>query len=130
MKIKTVMIFTLIFPCLIFSLAVYGNSQNDNLSWDTIENKPPVTLNQKDDGYRGIWYMNMPSNDGYVYKYSGGLGTYCAKHQPFAIYCREVNKTFFCYGGTAKDSNRHLHGRFLDKSGGTKTELLRPKGTL
>ena len=49
---------------------------------------PPVlTLNRKDDGYRGIWYMNQPSGDEYVYKYSGGLGTYCAKHKPFAVYC-------------------------------------------
>jgi hypothetical protein len=70
---------------------------------------PPVeTLNRKDDGYRGIWYMNQPSGDQYVYKYSGGLGTYCAKHKPFAVYCEQVNKTFFCYGGTAKDSNRRL----------------------
>ncbi len=35
----------------------------------------------KDDGYRGIWYMNQPSGDEYAFKYSGGLGTYCAKHQ-------------------------------------------------
>jgi hypothetical protein len=68
----------------------------------------PVTLNLKDDGYRGIWYMNQPSNDEYVYKYSGGLGTYCAKHRPFAIYCQEVDKTFFCYGGTTKSSNQQL----------------------
>ena len=68
----------------------------------------PLTLNKKADGYRGIWYMNQPSNDKYVYKYSGGLGTYCAKHKPFAIYCREVDKTFFCYGGTTKTSNRKL----------------------
>ncbi|MBC8352288.1 MAG: BNR-4 repeat-containing protein [Planctomycetes bacterium] len=68
----------------------------------------PVTLNSKDDGYRGVWYMNQPSNDEYVYKYSGGLGTYCAKHRPFAIYCEEVDKTFFCYGGTTKSSNRQL----------------------
>lgn len=67
-----------------------------------------LTLNEKDDGYRSIWYMNQPSNDEYVYKYSGGLGTYCAKHRPFAIYCEEVDKTFFCYGGTTKESNRHL----------------------
>jgi len=67
-----------------------------------------VTLNLKDDGYRGIWYMNEPSNDVYVYKYSGGLGTYCAKHQPFAVYCKEVNKTFFCYGGTSKTSYTQL----------------------
>ncbi len=68
----------------------------------------PLTLNQKDDGYRGIWYMNQPSNDQYVYKYSGGLGTYCAKHKPFAVYCPEVDRTFFCYGGTSKSSNRQL----------------------
>ena len=67
-----------------------------------------ITLNQKADGYRGIWYMNQPSNDQYVYKYSGGLGTYCAKHRPFAIYCRQVNKTFFCYGGATKDNDRQL----------------------
>ena len=66
------------------------------------------TLNTKDSGYRGIWYMNQPSNDEYVYKYSGGLGTYCAKHQPFAVYCDKVEKTFFCYGGTTKESNREL----------------------
>lgn len=68
----------------------------------------PITLNQKADGYRGIWYMNQPSNDEYVYKYSGGLGTYCAKHKPFAIHCAQVGKTFFCYGGTTTDSNRKL----------------------
>jgi len=67
-----------------------------------------LTVNAKDTGYRGIWYMNQPSGDEYVYKYSGGLGTYCAKHKPFAVYCEKVNKTFFCYGGTTKDSNRKL----------------------
>jgi hypothetical protein len=67
-----------------------------------------LTINGKETGYRGIWYMNQPSGDEYVYKYSGGLGTYCAKHKPFAVYCDEVKKTFFCYGGTTKDSNRKL----------------------
>ena len=67
-----------------------------------------VTLNHTANGYRGIWYMNQPSGDEYVYKYSGGLGTYCAKHRPFAIYCKEVDRTFFCYGGTPPDSNRRL----------------------
>ena len=33
-------------------------------------------------------------------KYSGGLGTYTAKHHPLAIYSEEANKTFFVYGGT------------------------------
>jgi len=70
--------------------------------------RPVITLNQKDDGYRGIWYMNQPSGDEYVYKYSGGLGTYCAKHKPFAVYSEKAGKTFFCYGGTAKGSNRRL----------------------
>lgn len=59
-----------------------------------------LTLNAKDTGYRGIWYMNQPLNNEYRYKYSGGLGTYCAKHQPFAVYCEKAGKTFFCYGGT------------------------------
>ncbi len=67
-----------------------------------------LTLNAKDTGYRGIWYMNQPSGDEYVYKYSGGLGTYCANHQPFAVYCEQAGKTFFCYGGTTTDSNRKL----------------------
>ena len=66
------------------------------------------TLNKTADGYRGIWYANQKSNDEYVYKYSGGLGTYCAKHDPFAVYCPEVHKTFFCYGGVPADDNRRL----------------------
>ena len=67
----------------------------------------PQTLNQKATGYRGIWYYNQKTGDKYVYKYSGGLGTYCAKHKPFAVYCEEADKTFFCYGG-ARDSDRQL----------------------
>lgn len=69
-----------------------------------------LTINKKDSGYRGIWYMNEPSEDEYVYKYSGGLGTYCSSHSPFAVYRPEVGKTFFCYGGTYADDNcRLLH---------------------
>ena len=64
---------------------------------------------QKDDGYRGIWYSNQAQGDEYVYKYSGGLGTYCAKHRPFAVYAPEVDKTFFCYGGSRKDKNTLVH---------------------
>ncbi|MCZ2075303.1 MAG: BNR repeat-containing protein [Bryobacterales bacterium] len=63
-----------------------------------------------EDGYRGIWYYNQPSNDKYVYKYSGGFATYPQQHTPIAIYSKEANKTFFCYGGTAKGThNRLLH---------------------
>lgn len=63
----------------------------------------------RDSGYRGVWYYNQKSQDEYVYKYSGGLGTYCAKHQPFAVYCKAIDKTFFCFGGTTRDSYRRLH---------------------
>jgi len=73
-----------------------------------IANSGTLTLNEKDTGYRGIWYMNQPSGDEYVYKYSGGLGTYCAKHKPFSVYCDKVEKTFFCYGGTTTDGNQKL----------------------
>lgn len=78
------------------------------------EGKPPasqpsVLINQKDDGYRGIWYMNQPSKDEYVYKYSGGLGTYCAKHIPLAWYAEKAHKTFFTWGGRPKDKNTLLH---------------------
>lgn len=61
-----------------------------------------------DDGYRGIWYFNQPSSDEYVYKYSGGFATYPQQHAPIAIYAREVQKTFFCYGGTAKGKHNEL----------------------
>lgn len=65
-----------------------------------------LTLNAKDTGYRGIWYMNQPLANEYRFKYSGGLGTYCAKHRPFAVYSEEAEKTFFCYGGTTEDFHR------------------------
>ena len=65
-------------------------------------------LNQVDDGYRGIWYYNQRLNNEYVFKYSGGLGTYPANHYPFAVYAPEVNKTFFCYGGTDKETEGTL----------------------
>jgi hypothetical protein len=75
----------------------------------TVAQESPITLNQKDDGYRGIWYSNQPSHDEYVYKYSGGLGTYPANHYPFSIYVKEVHKTFFCYGGSDASGKTLLH---------------------
>ncbi|MRX46589.1 BNR-4 repeat-containing protein [Pedobacter puniceum] len=74
-----------------------------------VAQESPITLNQKDDGYRGIWYSNQPSHDEYVYKYSGGLGTYPANHYPFSIYVKEVHKTFFCYGGSDASGKTLLH---------------------
>ena len=60
-------------------------------------------MNQKAEGYSGIWYQNTPLENEYRFKYSGGLGTYCAKHRPFAIYSEKANKTYFCYGAAAPD---------------------------
>ena len=50
------------------------------------------------DGYRGIWFTLGQMYD-YGDKYSGGLGTYTAKHKPLAIYAPAIQKTFFVYGG-------------------------------
>ncbi|MDD4266867.1 MAG: BNR-4 repeat-containing protein [Pirellulales bacterium] len=78
------------------------------------------TLKPKDGGYRGIWftlgqYTDAPYGKGqwkgfwdYGDKYSGGLGTYTAKHLPLAIYAPAVKKTFFCYGGS-KEGQRYLY---------------------
>jgi hypothetical protein len=77
--------------------------------WNTTYSQTPKLLNQKDTGYRGIWYSNEPSDDEYVYKYSGGLGTYPANHYPFSIYVKAEDKTFFCYGGADPSGNTLLH---------------------
>jgi len=73
------------------------------------EAKPKELLNKKANGFKGIWYMIQPTGNEYAYKYSGGLGTYPANHRPFAIYAEEVNKTFFCYGGTDDKNSTLLH---------------------
>ena len=62
-----------------------------------------------DDGYRGIWYYNEPLDNEYVFKYSGGLGTYPQQLIPLAVHAPEVNKTFFCYGGSLKERNELVH---------------------
>jgi len=70
----------------------------------------PVRLaaqNARAGGYKGIWFtLGQPSQ--YGDKYSGGLGTYTSSHIPIAIYAKKVNKTFFVYGGTTKQDERHL----------------------
>lgn len=68
-----------------------------------------IVINKKADGFRGIWYMNQPSDDEYVYKYSGGLAVYPANHRPFAIYSRKAGKTFFCFGGTDEANSTLFH---------------------
>jgi len=66
-----------------------------------------------DEGYRGIWYYNQPVKSEYKFKYSGGFATYPYQHTPIAIYRKEVDKTFFVYGGTTarspKDKQVLLH---------------------
>ena len=89
------------------SAGVLKNGAADSLHARLHDTVPP--RGRAEPGYRGIWYSNQPSNDEYKYKYSGGLGTYCAKHIPLAVYSEEANKTFFCYGGTAPGANRLWH---------------------
>ena len=66
----------------------------------TAQNYPSLN-NQKINGYKGIWFTLGQFSE-YGDKYSGGLGTYTAKHIPLAIYAPEVQKTFFVYGGIAE----------------------------
>jgi len=87
--------------------------------------EPATSQTRTVDGYRGIWfslgqfygegkegkaYAKISRKPTFPYgdKYSGGLGTYTAKHTPLAIYCEEVKKTFFVYGGTTQSDKRHL----------------------
>lgn len=50
-------------------------------------------------GYRGIWFT-LGQRSEFGDKYSGGLGTYTANHNPLAVYAATVDKTFFVYGGS------------------------------
>ena len=75
--------------------------------WAKQPAKDPCMDNAKIDGYRSIWFeLGKPTE--YGVKYSGGFGTYTAKHSPLAIYAPEVDKTFFVYGGTPSVEERYL----------------------
>ncbi len=93
--------YTLSLCILLFACSPKEKSDNAQATEGTIQN------NQKADGYKGIWFT---LNQFYEYgdKYSGGLGTYTAKHIPLAIYAPEVDKTFFVYGGTTGEKDRYL----------------------
>ncbi len=67
----------------------------------------PVINSARADGYKGIWFT-LGQQCEYGDKYSGGLGTYTAKHVPLAVYAPEVDKTFFVYGGTTGAEERYL----------------------
>lgn len=107
----------------LFSCVVYAQSTSNGYGNARL-------MNEKDTGYRGIWYnisgagQSGPVKNEYRYKYSGGLGTYPANHYPFSVYCKKANKTFFCYGGT-NDSGKtlyHMVSYFDHKTG----EVPRP----
>ncbi len=60
-----------------------------------------VTLNQQADGYRGIWYYESAARETSTSTSTAAVwGRTAPRHRPFAVYRPEVNKTFFCYGGT------------------------------
>jgi hypothetical protein len=79
-------------------------SVEDIRAWD---GTPFVRPSLRATGYRGIWYTLGFSFD-YGDKYSGGLGTYTANHQPMAVYAPAVQRTFFVYGGAPADGTREL----------------------
>ncbi|EPR65563.1 BNR-4 repeat-containing protein [Cyclobacterium qasimii] len=115
---KNPSIFLLILVSLVFihctgQKKIKANDQQeekDNAKLHTdLQHHEGVLINKKMDGYRGIWYMNQPLDNEYKFKYSGGLGTYTAKHNPIAIYRKEVDKTFFCYGGTDTENSTLYH---------------------
>lgn len=92
----------LTFPARIISLAILLSGA----CFHTAFAQSPIH-NQKMNGYKGIWFTLGQFSE-YGDKYSGGLGTYTAKHIPLAIYAPEVEKTFFVYGGTTGPYDTHL----------------------
>jgi len=108
-KMKNYKLFILLY---IFLLPVLLFAQQPNSSSRPVhpdaQHAEAILLNQPMDGFQGIWYANQPSSDEFVYKYSGGLGTYPSNHYPFSIYSSEVDKTFFCFGGV-NDEGSLIH---------------------
>lgn len=95
---------------LIFSLTIYllaRCSPNKQEQTTASEQTTDAETSRKADGYKGIWFTLGQMYE-YGDKYSGGLGTYTAKHIPLSIYAPEVNKTFFVYGGTTDEQDRYL----------------------
>lgn len=66
-----------------------------------------IKADGKINGFKGLWYTLTQFGE-YGDKYSGGLGTYTAKHSPLAIYSAKENKTFFTYSGTVEETDNHL----------------------
>ncbi len=108
---------------LVFTVFMGGKIQ-DRAAWDQwgdrLHQPPAISVNSREgrcmtspqeqscfctktDGYRGIWWGQSTTGDEYVYKYSGGLGTYPVQNAPFAVYAPEVEKTFFVWGGATSE---------------------------
>ncbi len=66
-----------------------------------------ISQNQVADGYKGIWFSTGNPTE-YGYKLSGGAATFGSRYRPIAIYSKEAEKTFFVYGGTLSEKERHL----------------------
>lgn len=107
--------------CVVICLPIATSRAQDEKPVRKVSDQPARRM----DGYKGIWFtlgqFYGPGEEGKPYsdasrqpvfpygdKYSGGLGTYTAKHTPLAIYCPAVDKTFFVYGGTTDAKERHL----------------------
>lgn len=78
----------------------------------------PVAPAPRAAGYRGIWFTLGQMSE-YGDKYSGGLGTYTANHNPLAVYAPAVDTTFFVYGGSPAGERQLLCmiGSFDHKTG-------------
>ncbi|MDR2472459.1 MAG: glycoside hydrolase family 88 protein [Tannerella sp.] len=97
----------------------YALTRQTELQWPSA-----LTVMSKADGFKGIWYMNQPSKDEYKYKYSGGMAVYPANHRPFALYNKQTDRTFFCFGGTdAKNSTLYHNVSYFDHK---TSKLARP----
>jgi hypothetical protein len=83
------------------------------------------------DGYRGLWYANMPIDDEYRFKYSGGAATYPHQHHPLGYYAPAVDKTFFVYGGVDESGSLLHMVSFFDHARGEvpRPVILLDKGT-
>ena len=66
------------------------------------------------DGFVGTWFNLGQEVPVYGPKYSGGLGTYTAKHRPMAVYAPAVEKTFFTYGGRGPDNDLTINVSYYD----------------
>ena len=75
--------------------------------WALFAQEPGALNNTKVDGFRPIWF-DLGQRSEYGSKYCGAFGTYTMKHRPLAVYSPEVDRTFFVFGGTTAEDEKHL----------------------